>query len=176
MEPLDYLLDTVKLIIAGLAVFLIAWYLVKDYLDKSYNKELLDLKRSAQAQTFPLKLQAHERMVIFLERLNPANMLVRLHVADTTVRELHHLVLSDIRAEYQHNVTQQLYVTNEAWLLLKQLKEDTIDLINNAAKGLPQDAPSVELSKVVLTHLAGLEENPYEVAINRIKGELYHLF
>ena len=176
MEPLVYLLDIIKLIIAGLAVFLIGWFLIKEYLDSRYNSKLIDLKKSAQAQTLPLRLQAYERMVIFLERLNPTNMLVRLHVSDSSVRELQHLVLSDIRAEYQHNIAQQLYVSTEAWQLLKQVKEDTISLMNNAARSLPPDAPSVELSKVVLTHLSSLEENPYDTAVRKIKGELYHLF
>lgn len=176
MDPLVYLLDIVKFVVAGFAVFLLGWFFVKEYLNHTTNVQLLELKKTSQAHTLPLRLQAYERMVIFIERINPVNMLVRLHVADSTARELQHQVLSEIRAEYQHNISQQLYVSNDVWQLLKRVKEDTISLMTNAAKSLPHDAPSVELSKVILTHLSDLEDNPYDLAIGRIKGELFQLF
>ena len=176
MEVVSYLLDILKFSVAGILVFFTGWFFVRRHLRTTYNLHLIDLKKSTQAQTLPLRLQAYERMVIFLERLNPVNMLVRLHVTNTTVRELQHIVLADIRAEYQHNITQQLYVSPEAWHLLKRLKEDTISLMNNAARGLSPDAPAADLSKAILTHLGSLEENPYDLAMNRIKGEVQHLF
>lgn len=176
MDVTLFLLDVLKYTLAGLIVFLVAWYFVRNYLLNSYKSHLIDLKKSSIAQTLPLRLQAYERSCIFIERINPANMLVRLHVSGATVRELQHLVLSDIRAEYQHNLSQQLYVSDEVWNLVKRLKEDTISMMSNVAKSLPGDAPSVELSRVMLTHLSELDENPYDIAISAIKGEMQRLF
>jgi hypothetical protein len=176
MDALVYLFDVLKYCISGLIIFFVAWFIVREYLQNTYKFRLIDLKKSSQAQTLPLRLQAYERVAIYIERINPANMLIRLHVSGVTVRELQHLALSDIRTEYQHNMSQQLYISHDAWAMVKDLKEKTINLLNNAAKGLPPEASSVELSKTVLTHLATLEENPYDIALDAIRKEMQYLF
>ena len=115
--------------------------------------------------------------VLFLERINPASMLVRLHVSGMSAREMQNLILSDIRAEYQHNISQQLYVSDHAWKVVKKIKEDTIGLVNDATKSLPESASAIELSKAILTHLATLEsENPYDTALMIVKQDIQQLF
>jgi phosphoribosyl 1,2-cyclic phosphodiesterase len=86
---------------------------------------------------------------------------------------MQNVILSDIRAEYQHNISQQIYVTDTSWHVVKKMKDETIGMIHNAVTGLPDTASSVELSKVILTHLANLEdENPYEKALEIVKQEV----
>src|ERR1700748_479082 len=135
-----YLLDIVKYTVAGLGVVWIAFYLFKPYLDRSENIQLIELKKTISNQTLPLRLQAYERVVLFIERVNPANMLIRLNGAAYSAAELHAMVVADIREEYQHNVTQQLYVSTRAWGVVKRMKDDTLSVINNAAKALPENA------------------------------------
>src|SRR5690606_18732338 len=96
--------------------------------------------------TLPLRLQAYERLTLFIERINPTNMLVRVHVSGTTVRELQQFLVDEIRTEHQHNITQQLYVSAQAWAVVSRIKEDSIGMINSAASGLSPEASSVELS------------------------------
>lgn len=176
MDFLPYIFNTLTYIIAGLVIFFTAWFVIRSYLQDSYQTGLIELKKNTLSQTLPLRLQAYERAVIFLERMNPASLLLRLHSSGISVRELQHLALNDIRAEYQHNLSQQLYVSNETWLIIKRLKEDTISLVNNAAKALPADASASELSKAILTHLSGLEQDPYEAGLLMIKSEVQRLF
>ncbi|WP_423149582.1 hypothetical protein [Rubrolithibacter danxiaensis] len=176
MEVLAYLLEIIKYITAGFIVFYLAWLVIKKFLSDSYRTDLIELKKASLAHSLPLRLQAYERLILFLDRINPSNMMLRLHVTGATVQELHNLALSDIRAEYQHNVTQQLYVSGESWKVIQRIKDDTISLINNAAKGLPADAASFELSKALLLHLANMEESPYEAASAIIKKEIQQLF
>lgn len=177
MNVIPYLLDIVKYITAGLAIFFIAWHFVRNYIDAGHDVNAQELKKSAQAHTFPLRLQAYERIVLFLERINPASMLVRLHVSGMSAKEMQNLILADIRAEYQHNIAQQLYVSNKAWSVVKKIKEDTISLINDAMHSLPENASGIELSKAILTHLATLEsENPYDVALTLVKHDIQQLF
>ncbi|HEY1023970.1 MAG TPA: hypothetical protein VGE26_02300 [Sphingobacteriaceae bacterium] len=177
MDAIAFISDLLKYVLAGLMVIFSAWYVIKSYLDKAHDFKLLELQKSTQSHTLPLRLQAYERIILFLERINPANMLVRLHVSGMTAREMHNIILSDIRNEYQHNISQQLYVSNASWGVVKKMKEDTITLINSAVHSLPENASAVELSKAILNHLAGLEEeNPYDTALTYIKRDVQQLF
>src|ERR1700709_769344 len=107
----NYLLEIVKLTLAGVGVVYVAFYLLKPYLDRSENLQLVELKKTISSQTLPLRLQAYERLVLFVDRVNPANMLIRLNGTAFSAAELHALAVTEIRSEYQHNVTQQLYVS-----------------------------------------------------------------
>src|SRR5471030_1008084 len=102
-----YLLDIIKYTVAGLGVVWIAFYLIKPYLDRSENLQLVELKKTISNQTLPLRLQAYERVVLFIERINPANMLLRLNDPSYSAADLHMLIVVELRNEYQHNVTQQ---------------------------------------------------------------------
>ena len=144
MEVLTYFfIDVLKFIIAGTVVVYIAWQIIKSELDKVNQASLIELKKTSLTTTLPLRLQAYERLTLFIERINPANMLVRVHVAGTTVREIQQFLIAEIRTEYQHNITQQLYVSAQAWAIMNRIKDDTISLINNTAIGLSPEASSV---------------------------------
>ena len=177
MNLIAYLLDIVKFALAGLIVFFSAWFFVKTWLDQRFNFRMIEFKKESVKHTLPLRLQAYERTILFLERINPSNMLIRLHVPGMSVREMQSVIISDIRAEYQHNISQQLYVSPITWNVVKKIKDDTVSIINSAAHALPEDATSADLSKSILIHLAGLEaENPYEVALNIVKRDVQALF
>lgn len=176
MNLLPLLLDIVKYTIAGIGVVSVAFYLIKPHLEKDETIQMIELKRSLSAQTIPLRLQAYERLVLFIERINPANMLIRLNATAYTANELQGLIVEDIRSEYQHNITQQIYVTARAWAVVKLTKDDTINIVNNAVKSLPADASGLDLSKTILGYLSQLEDNPYEVAAARMRQDLEQLF
>ncbi len=172
----QFLFDILKFTIAGTGVVWVAFYLFKPYLDKQNQVQLLELKRSVSTQTLPLRLQAYERVVLFIERINPSNMLIRLNAGSLSAAELHIVVVNEIRNEFQHNITQQIYVSSRVWAVMKRVKEDTMSLVNNAIKGLPEGASAMDLSKTILIHLSQLEDDPYEIAVNLVRQDLEELF
>jgi hypothetical protein len=176
MTLYPYILDILKYTVSGLGVVWIAFYLFKPYLDRSENMQMAELKKSISSQTLPLRLQAYERVILFIERVNPANMLIRLNGTAYSAAELHSLTVAEIRNEYQHNVTQQLYVSSRAWGIVKRVKDDTLSIVNNAVKALPENATGLELSKVILAHLSNLQDNPYEIGTNLVKKDIEELF
>lgn len=177
MNEIHYLLDIVKYALAGLIVFFTAWYFVRAYLSENFNFQRPDIKKAGLKHTLPLRLQAYERIVLFLERINPSSLLIRLHVPGLNAREMQKIIIADIRAEYQHNISQQIYVSDNAWAVVKKIQEDTIRIISSAADSLPENASSIDLSKSVLTHLANLEsESPYDVALRIVKRDIQSLF
>jgi hypothetical protein len=168
----NYLLEILKLTLAGVGVVYVAFYLLKPYLDKSEHLQLMELKKTISSQTLPLRLQAYERIVLFVERVNPSNMLVRLSGTDASAAELHGVVVSEIRNEFQHNISQQIYVSDRAWTIVKRVKDDTLSVVTNAVKALPADATGLDLSKTILAHLSHLEDNPYDIALKIIREDM----
>ncbi|MBK0377892.1 DUF7935 family protein [Mucilaginibacter segetis] len=172
----NYLFDIIKITIAGIGIVYIAFYLAKPYLDKNQTLQLLELKKATSTQTLPLRLQAYERLVLFIERVNPSNLLLRLNGNTLSAAELHGLIITEIRTEFQHNVTQQIYVSDRAWVTVKRIKNDTLAVVNSAVNTLPADANGLDLGKVILNHLSKLEDDPYEMATATIKKDLEELF
>ena len=176
MNTTLFLLDVLKYTIAGLIVVFAAFYIGIPYLEQSKPVKASGGKKRFLTHTMPLRLQAYERIILFVERVNPANMLLRLHVSEISASEMHHLIISEIRNEFQHNIAQQLYLSSQAWAVVKRIKDDTIILINSAARSLPENASSLDLNKAVLVHLTNLGESPYDVALTIIKQDVQEWF
>ena len=172
---LNFLLDILKYTVSGWLVVLGAYLLYK-YAKPSSTTINNAVSSVASSKDFiALKLQAFERLILFIERIHPANIFLRLHLPGMSASEIQTLIINEIRAEYQHNITQQLYVSSDTWSLVKRVKEDTITLINGAINQLDISASAVDLSKLVFGQLSVLEESPYDLALRVIKTELQEL-
>jgi hypothetical protein len=104
MNETEFILDLLKYAFAGLIVFFTGWFVIKNYLSEMFNFQRMELEKAGLKYTLPLRLQAYERTVLFLERINPESMLIRLHVSGMSALDMQGLIISDIRAEYQHNI------------------------------------------------------------------------
>jgi hypothetical protein len=175
MDISIFFFDVLKYTLSGLFVFFAAYFLIKSHFDTYYHLKELEYKTIVAKDILPLKLQAYERMTLFVERINPANLLVRLHVSGMDAREMQNLILTEIRAEYQHNISQQLYISNDAWNIIKRVKEDTINLVNQSISNLHPEASAVDLSKVIFNRLSEVEENPFDLALLVLKRDIQEL-
>jgi len=160
----------------GIITFLFAYYFLKNDINQYLRQKSGVATAQDHAHLLPLRLQAHERLIVFVERLNPANLFVRLYQPGISATVLQALILNEVRSEYQHNVTQQLYVSAVSWNVVRKLKEDTISMINNAVSGLSEEATGAELSKKVLSHLSTVAENPYDLTLELIKQDIHQFF
>ncbi|RPE09125.1 hypothetical protein EGT74_19135 [Chitinophaga lutea] len=162
------------LIIAG-AVVLVIWTL-KDTLKKNGKsadpaKGDTAAKAGRQEVVLPLQLQAYERLVLFVERINPQSLISRVNQPGFSVLDMQIGMVSNIKSEYDHNVSQQIYVTPAAWEAVKTVKEQTISIINQIALKLPPDAPSIELNKQILELFMHQRESPADIAAEIINAE-----
>jgi hypothetical protein len=176
MDLSKYFLYASSLTTAGVVVTMLAYYMFGR--QAKANGGNINAMPVADDKTpiLQLRLQAHERMIIFVDRINPANLLLRLHQPGIEISALQLLAVNEIKTEFQHNITQQLYVESATWNVIRKLKDDTIAMVNNAVKNLPADASGVELSKNVLHYMSEIEENPYELTIGLIKQDIHQLF
>ena len=173
MDISAFLIDLVTYVLAGCIVVCLAnWLYWTKYNSYAFKLKMLERRQAVDKEMLPLRLQAYERLILFVERIDPANLVVRVHEQGLTAADFEQRLIHEIRAEYQHNVTQQLYVNEAAWAVAKQLKDNTVALIRNTGGGLAASADAKELGTVLLTHVAALEENPYELARKAIKNEL----
>lgn len=174
---IQQILTDIVILFAGIFLALMAvYYILKNDIQRFFNLKNIELNKESRAHLLPLRLQAHERLIIFTDRINPANLLVRLHQQGIGIGTLQAGILNEVRSEYQHNITQQLYVDSVTWNVVRKLKDDTIAMINNAVQGLPADANGIELSKAILQHMASIDENPYDLTIELIKKDIQKLF
>lgn len=178
MDTTAYLFDLLKIILPALLVAGSIFYLIRQYLEKEQQRRLIELRLEATKTTLPLRLQALERVTLLLERITPNNMLVRLGSAGQTAPDYHRLLLQEIRAEYEHNLSQQLYMSPETWDEVKTAKEHILTVINKSYQGIaqPQQARGTELAKRILETLINEEVDPTERALVAVKREAAGLF
>lgn len=121
---------------------------------------------------FPLQVDAYQRIVLFLERIAPNNLVMRLNNPALPARVFQQMLLENIRNEYEHNLAQQIFVSQDAWHLAKSSKDDTVKIINMAATNLPPTALCNDLSRAIFEITAQLNNQPTDRAITFLKAEL----
>lgn len=121
--------------------------------------------------TLPMRLQAYERLILFLERISPDTMLLRLKGQAHSNADLHLAMLQNIRSEYEHNLSQQLYVSGDVWEKVKAVKEYVTVFLNDAAKEVSPDDASIGLSKAIFDKLMAEGESPVSQTVNDLKNE-----
>jgi hypothetical protein len=176
MNIVNGIIEVLKYILPSLVVFLTTWFLASRYFKSEDAKRTQQLALNNQNLITPLRLQAYERIVLYLERINPENLVMRLSKPGLTSQQLQNELLITIRAEYEHNLTQQIYISNKAWEMLKNARNATIQLINVTAENLNKEEPSINLSKAILEKMRKEEKNPASDAIVYIKKEINSLY
>lgn len=170
---MNSLVEILKILIPAAAVFAAAYLLVKRFLDNDQKRREHELKTTAQAIITPLKIQAYERIIIFLERINPNTLVIRVNKNNMNSRQLHLELVSAVKTEYEHNLSQQIYISNGAWQFVKTAKEEIIQLINISSSKVATDANSSDLAIMILNIASNLDKKlPSELAIEYIKKEI----
>jgi len=170
------ILDILKYILPSLVVFFTAFYLIRMMINNDYKKRLIEIRMNNQKLIIPVRLQAYERVTLFLERISPDSLIMRVQRPGMLSRQLQTEMLSSIRAEYEHNLSQQIYMTPNAWEIIRNAKENTIRLINSTADRVSNDAPAFDLSKAILESTIEMKKSPSHVAIDFLKDEISKIF
>lgn len=100
--------------------------------------------------TMPLKLQAYERLVILCERISLPNLISRVNNPGAEARDMQYMLIENIKQEFEYNASQQIYVSQTAWEAVRNLRDQTLLIINSIAKTLPAEAKANDLNKGLL--------------------------
>ena len=152
----------------------VAFMMMQKFYVSEENKRKFELLRENQKQSLPIRLQAYERIVLLLERINPTQLLLRITPVNTSKEDYAALLSHHIQTEYEHNLTQQIYVSTATWEMVLKAKNSTLQLIRkNVIRTDVADAD--KLREVVMIELTE-NEAPSAIAINYIKEELKKVF
>lgn len=173
---MDALIEFGKILLPASVVLYAAYLLVRSFLAKEIELKKLEVRGKSIETILPLRIQAYERMTLFLERISPQNLLVRLNTMNMPAREFQHLLLSEVRNEYNHNVSQQIFMSEAIWEMVKNAKEDLTVTINDAAAELGPEATSLDLSKKVVEKFIGKPVDPIAHALVEMKREIQQTF
>ncbi len=170
------LLEILKYILPALIVFFTSYYLLNRQLKHQEKIKSKEISLKQQQVVTPLKLQAYERLTLFLERISPESLIMRLTRDNKSARQFQAELLNTIRSEYSHNVSQQIYVSGSCWEIIRSAKENTIKLINKTADSLPKGANAHAFSKVFLTTVMEQPSTPSKIALDYLKKEIQQYF
>jgi hypothetical protein len=173
---MDQTLEILKYLLPSLVVMITTIYLVAKYFSEEERRRKQQLYLNNQNITLPLRLQAYERVILFLERISPENLIMRVNKPGYSTQQLQAELLNAIRAEYEHNLSQQLYVSQGAWEMLKNARGRTIQFINQIADKVAKDTPSINLSRAILESIVDQEKIPASDAIEFVKKEFEQNF
>jgi hypothetical protein len=173
---MDLTFEIVKYSLPATLVLLTTWLLIKNFLKNSENQRKAELMMKGHEITLPLRLQAYERIVLFLERISIDSLLMRNNQPGMNSRQLHSELLSAIRNEYEHNLSQQVYMSAQAWEMVKNARAQMIKIINTAAEKVNPALPAIELNKQILENIGEYPKSPSQSAIDFIKTEIQAFF
>lgn len=169
---MDTTLEILKYTIPALIVLISSTMIVRNFLLTNYKQKQLGLLKDNQETTVRLRLQAYERLVLFIERINPRSLVPRVYVSDMTVADLQSALIFNIKAEFEHNMAQQIYVSKQVWDTVRGIKEQEINMISSIAQKLNPAAPAKELHMHIVDYILTMPgELPTDIATQLINEE-----
>jgi len=173
---METFLEILKYILPSLIVFGATYFVLSKYLDNDYRKQLLMLRRENQKETTPLRLQAFERVVLFLERISMDKLVLRVHKPGMSGKLLQAELIRTINEEFNHNLTQQVYISSSSWASVKRAKDESIKVINIAGNRIDSVSTGADLGQKVFEIMMTLNTSPTQVTIDTLKQEIRQIF
>lgn len=166
----DKILELVFYTLPALITGAVAFNFFKMFMQNESKKRHFALARENQKQSLPLRLQAYERATLFIERIDPAKLLIRITPISDDKSDYANFVIAQIEQEYEHNLTQQIYMSDECWGIITTAKNATIQMLrkNSVNKDI---ANADELRETVLKEMFD-NPSPSATALAFIKNEV----
>lgn len=172
INRIQILVSTISFTVPALIVFGVVYYLLNKFMDEQRKLRLLELKKEQMNGLTPIKLQAYERLTLFLDRISPENLVIRLSKNNQSADQLRNEIISTIHAEFNHNISQQIYVSNDAWNMIKTVKEQIIGIAEVCYKNCDKNETGPGLGKKILIHLMNEKSISTQKAIELLKQEI----
>lgn len=174
---IENILDILKYTLPAIIVLLTVYVMLTKQAKKEEKFRLFELKKKHSKESLPIRLQAYERLTLFLYRIAPENLLPRSQNASLDVKGFSLVLLQIIKSEFEHNITQQVYVSSATWYSVVKYKEDLGNLIRTKAQTLDPNEPGFKLVEAILTDLMDDPEIlEQRTVLSKIKKEVKQMF
>jgi hypothetical protein len=172
MNVIQQILEILKYILPSIVVLIASAYIVNKFLIKEIERKQMAIFQQNSEKSMQMRLQAYERLTIFIERIRPMNMISKLYSKEATAQDLQLAMVQTIRAEFEHNISQQLYVSHQVWQTINAVKEQEITMLNRVGSSLPMGAPAADLIKAISERVIQQEEDaPTAIALEALNKE-----
>jgi hypothetical protein len=173
---MDVVYELMKITIPAAIVGYLAYLLVRSFLQNKLDEVLITIRQRNQEVVIPIRLQAYERICLLLERISSPNLISRLNNGTYTASEFQTIMIHEIRQEFNHNLSQQVYMSAEAWTYVTGAVEQSISDINAAALNLGKEASGIDLARAIFEMESRKEAHATQQALNFIKEEIQTVF
>ncbi len=174
-EIVIVVLEILKYTVPSGVVFITAYFMLRQFLDDKRTVEMIKAKAEARSNVLPTRLQAYERLILFLERIEPSGLILRVFRPAMTAKVLHRELVKTVREEYEHNMVQQLYISDDCWQQVGSSKDAVIQLINLANEKVTDSASGSEFSNILFEIVGKAGVSPTESGIVALKTEARQL-
>jgi len=161
-------------VLPAVVVGIISFYFFSNYMTNEENRRIYELKKENSKNALPQRLQALERMTLFLERIHPGSLLIRVKPIGSSKHDYENLLIRNIEQEFEHNLAQQIYVTDKCWGAIKATKNATISLIRQTNMSDKVDSPD-KLREMILSDLVD-KKAPSETGLAFLKNEVREIW
>ena len=175
VQSMDYITDFLKILVPAALVLYAMYLTIRSFLQKQFDNRLLDLKLKNTETILPIRLQAYERMALFLERISPNNMLLRLSEPAMSAPEFQQLLLKEIREEFNHNLSQQVYMSDQVWEKIRTTMNEVVTAIQTASQKMDEKQNAIDLAEEIFDYMIKLNRDPIGETLSILKGELRQL-
>lgn len=157
--------------IPALVVLAATWLVMHKLFNNEQEKRLWELKRLSQKEISPIRLRAYERLTLLLERTTPDRMLMEMNLQEMTIPQVQQQLLRTIRLEYDHNLSQQIYVSDEVWDKIIHARDEMGAFVMAMAAGMPEGSSTLDYAKTLITAYSTNGETPNSLALSALKEE-----
>jgi len=173
---MNTLLELIKILVPASVVLYAVYLMVRTFIGKEIELKKIEVRGRSIETVLPIRLQAYERITLFLERIAPQALIFRLSNPTYSAQEFHRILLDEIRNEYNHNVSQQVYMSEYVWNMVKNAKEELTASINEVASTMNPDSKAIDLSRQLLQHILDKKEDTVALALSELKKEIQQTF
>ncbi len=157
--------------IPALVVLAATWLVMHKLFNNEQEKRLWELKRLSQKEISPIRLRAYERLTLLLERTTPDRMLMEMNLQEMTIPQVQQQMLRTICLEYDHNLSQQIYVSDEVWDKIIHARDEMGAFVTAMAAGMPEGSSTLDYAKTLITAYSTNGETPNSLALSALKEE-----
>jgi hypothetical protein len=176
MNWTDAIFQVALIILPAGAVLFTSLHFLRRESEKEVRNVQIELKKQRQDFFLPNRVEAYQRSVLFLERIHPNSLVMRLHNPALPAKMMQSELLKAIRDEYDHNVAQQIFIAPQIWDVVKNSKEETIKILNIAGNQMNASSMATDLAAKIFEVVSEIGELPTDIAVKIVKEDLQKLF
>lgn len=170
----DQLLNLLMYAVPSLIVGSVAFLFFREHIQNEDDRRKFLIHKQLQKESLPQRLQAYERLSLFLERINPNKLLLRVAPTSTSKNDYEALLINSIEQEFDHNLAQQIYLSDSCWSIINASKSATVQMIRKVAMSEKIDSAS-KLREAILTEMMD-KSAPSNAGLSYIKKEVSELW